>query len=327
MRSCAAKKIGRCVQGRLVHYSISLADGEQRPELIAQLDASAGTLREHNPGIPAAVFLYGSLSADLAAVCRSHGLMVQEQGPYERRLAELCPAGWPALARYPLLHRFLNFRELAARRRDPGALPRLRHDLLRRRRAPVRPLRGRRRRRARGGPHEPQPARRRPRLRRRAAAGAARGRRGGGRDPAVQPRRRPVRPRSSRDARGLRGAVRRLRVALRPVDGAAPRDGAAAAFGEFLGAAEALALTTPDALARALPYPSTNRWILDEVALWMTLGHVPGLRVADFDRGDVAENGEFSAARPAGASWVLCHYYSQNASRIDAWLRSHRAAA
>ena len=84
---------------------------------------------------------------------------------------------------------------------------------------------------------------------------------------------------------------------------------------------------TPGALARALPYPSTNRWILDEVALWMTLGHVPGLRVADIDRRDLAENGEFSAAHPAGAGWVLCHYYSQNAGRIGAWLREHRAAA
>ena len=82
--------------GRLVHYSISLADGEDRPELIGQLDASATTLREHNPRIPAVVFLYGRPTAGLAAVCRAHGLMLHEQGPYEQRLAELCPAGWPA---------------------------------------------------------------------------------------------------------------------------------------------------------------------------------------------------------------------------------------
>ena len=313
--------------GRLVHYSISLADGEQRPELIAQLDASAGTLREHNPGIPAVVFLYGTLSADLAAVCRSHGLMVQEQGPYERRLAELCPAGWPALARYPLLHRFLNFRELAA----AGAAQALYLDCdtiffddverLFDRYADADVA-------AREEVH------------------TSRNQHGVDRDFVDE----PLLARLA-DAEGAvaippfnlgvvlfgRGVVATLaayealfvdyawRFALWTAQH--PAHGAAAAFGEFLGAAEALALTTPDALARALPYPSTNRWILDEVALWMTLGHVPGLRVADFDRGDVAENGEFSAAHPAGASWVLCHYYSQNASRIDAWLRGHRAAA
>jgi hypothetical protein len=59
----------------------------------------------------------------------------------------------------------------------------------------------------------------------------------------------------------------------------------------------------------------------------MTLGHVPGLLVADIDVRDVAENGEFTAADPARAGWVLCHYYSQNAGRIDAWLRGRRAAA
>jgi hypothetical protein len=40
---------------------------------------------------------------------------------------------------------------------------------------------------------------------------------------------------------------------------------------------------------RALPYPSADRWAVDEVAWWMTLGHVPGLRIADFDAADVAD--------------------------------------
>jgi hypothetical protein len=74
----ARKRIGGVHGGRLVHYSISLADGEDRPELIGQLDASAATLREHNPRIPAVVFLYGRPTAGLAAVCRAHGLMLHE---------------------------------------------------------------------------------------------------------------------------------------------------------------------------------------------------------------------------------------------------------
>ncbi len=312
--------------GRLVHYSISLAAGERRPDLVAQLDASAGTLRAHNPDVPAVVFLYGTLGADLAAVCRAHGLMVCEQGPYERRLAELCPAGWPALARYPLLHRFLNFRELAC----AGATQTLYLDCDTIFFDDVERLFDRYADADVAAREEVHTARNQhetdrsfvdePLLARLAGAEGA---------VAIAPfnlgvvlfGRAVVATLAAYEALFVDYAWRfALWAAQHPVEGDA------AAFGEFLGAAEALALATPDALARALPYPSTNRWILDEVALWMALGHVPGLRVADFDRSDVAENGEFSAAGPAGASWVLCHYYSQNAARIDAWLQSRRAA-
>ena len=81
-----------------------------------------------------------------------------------------------------------------------------------------------------------------------------------------------------------------------------PVSGAAAQYGEFLGAAEARALSTPTRSRARFRIPPSNRWILDEVALWLTLGHVPGLRVADFDRADVAENGEFAGTDPAGPS-------------------------
>jgi hypothetical protein len=318
----------RLVQpGRLVHYSISVRAGEHRPELLAQLDASAATLRERNPRIPAVVFLYGAPTPELAAVCREHDLMLHEQGPYEQRLARLCPDGWPALASYPLLHRFLNFAELAG----AGARQALYLDcdtlflddveLLFDRYADADVA-------AREEVHT--------------------SRNHHGTDRAFVDELLLSELAESQGAvaippfnlgvvlfgRGVVGTLAAYEALF--VDYAwrfavwtarHPVSGASAAFGEFLGAAEAAALATPGALVRALPYPSTNRWILDEVALWMTLGHVPGLRVADIDRRDLAENGEFSAARPAGASWVLCHYYSQNAGRIGAWLREHRAAA
>jgi hypothetical protein len=313
--------------GRLVHYSIALEDGVRRPNLISQLDASAATLREHNPRIPAVVFLYGVLDRELAAVCREHGLMVAEQGSYERRLAELCPEGWPALARYPVLHKFLNFRELAT----AGASEALFLDCDTIFFDDVERLFDRYAGADVAAREEVHTSRSRhgidrdfidePLLARLAAAEGA---------VAIPPFNLGV-------VLFGRGVVATL-AAYEPlfVDYAwrfavwiaqHPAAGASAAFGEFLGAAEALALTTPDALARALPYPSTNRWILEEVALWMSLGHVPGLRVVDFDRCDVAENGEFTAAHPAEAGWVLCHYYSQNAARIDAWLRARPEAA
>jgi hypothetical protein len=313
--------------GRLVHYSISVAGGEHRPDLLAQLDASAATLREHSPGIPAVVFLYGTVPPDLAAVCRAHDLMLHEQGRYEQRLAGLCPDGWPALARYPLLHRFLNFSELAS----AGAQQALYLDcdtlvlddieLLFDRYADADVAAREEVHTSRNQHGTDRAFVDEPLLSRLAHAEGA----------VAIP---PFNLGAVLFGRGIVGtlaAYERLFVdyAWRFAVWTArhPASGAAAAFGEFLGAAEAAALATPGALARALPYPSTNRWILDEVALWMTLGHVPGLRVADIDRRDLAENGEFSAAHPAGAGWVLCHYYSQNADRIGAWLREHRAAA
>jgi len=284
-------------------------------------------LREHNPDIPVALFLYGTMTAELAAVCHAHGLMVQEQGPYERRLAELCPAGWPALARYPLLHRFLNFRELAA----AGVTQALYLDCDTIFFRDVDELFDRYAAADVVGREEVHTSRSHygvdrsfvdePLLARLAAAEGA---------VPVPPfnlgvvlfNRAVVATLAALEALFLDYAWRfALWTAQHPVAGLA------AGYGEFLGAAEALALATPEDLARALPYPSCNRWILDEVALWMTLGHVPGLRTADFDRRDVAENGEFATAHPATAGWVLCHYYSQNVARIDAWLRGDRAAA
>jgi hypothetical protein len=311
---------------RLVHYSVSLEGDDPRPDLIAQLDGSAGTLRAYNPDIPALLFLYGHATADLIAVCRAHGVAIHEQGPYDRRLAELCPAGWPALARYPLLHRFLNFRDLAAAGvsqtlyldcdtlffddvavlfdRYAGA-----HVVAREEVHTTRSHHGI----DRSFVDEPLLAQIA------AAEGAI----------AVPPFNLGV----VLFNHGVLGAL----AALEPlfVDYAwrfalwtarHPAAGASAAFSEFLGAQEARVLAGPGQLARALPYPSINRWILDECALWLTLGHIPGLRTADFDPRHVAENGEIEAGYPASAGWVVCHYYSQNVARIHEWLRGTRAA-
>jgi hypothetical protein len=305
--------------GRLVHYSVSVRAGESRPDLVAQLNASAGTLRAHNPDIPVVLFLHGAATPDLIDVCRAHHVAIHQQGPYEHRLAALCPAGWPALARYPLLHRFLNFGALAA----AGVSQTLYLDCDTVFFDDVTVLMDRYAGAHVAGREEVHTSRSRhgvdrsfvdePLLAELAASqGAA----------AIPPFNLGV----VLFTGGVIGALAQLerlfvdyawRFALWTAQH--PVAGAAAGFGEFLGAEEARAIATPDQLARALPYPSVNRWILDEVALWLTLGHIPGLRTTDFDHRDVAENGEFAAGDPA--DWVVCHYYSQNVTRIDEWLR------
>lgn len=311
---------------RLVYYSLTLPPGEVRPDLVWQLAASVRTLRAHNTEVPIVLFVHGGAS-ELAEVCARHGVALVEQGPYERRLAELCPAGWQALARYPLLHKFLNFGVLAEldcaqvlycdcdtiffddveRLFDRYA----RADLAAREEA----------------------------LSRRSPFGY---------DPGFVDEELLARIAAHEGLEFVppfnlgvvlfgNGVASRL-AGLEPLFvsyawrlatwmGRHPAVGAAAAYGEFAGAADARALAGAEDRARALPFPSHNRWILDEVALWLSLGAVPGLRSADFHPADVAQNGEFAASDPVAAGWVLCHYYSQNMGRIEAWLRRSEATA
>ena len=305
---------------RLVQYSLTLADG-QRPDLVWQFGASVRTLRMHNRTIPVVLFVYGAVTAELAALCRELRVAVYPQGPYEHRLAALCPQGWPALARYPLLHKLLNFRELAGL--DPSQVLCCDCDTVFF--DDVEILFDRY-----GGPdvvarEEVHSSR--------SHYGADRSfideyllaqLAGHVRAARVAPFNLGVVLLNNRVWRSLAGLDRVLvDYAWRFVTwmGRHPVTGPAAQFGEFLGAAEARALAGPTDLARALPYPSVNRWILDEVATWLAVGHVPGVRLADFHRGDVAQNGEFAGTDPRSAPWIVCHYYSQNMRRIDAWLK------
>ncbi|WP_146013338.1 hypothetical protein [Trinickia symbiotica] len=58
----------------------------------------------------------------------------------------------------------------------------------------------------------------------------------------------------------------------------------------------------------ALPYPSRNAWIVEQVAIWLTLGGVRGLTHDTFSPSDVVQGGECLAPHDA----VLAHYYSGN---------------
>jgi hypothetical protein len=63
-----------------------------------------------------------------------------------------------------------------------------------------------------------------------------------------------------------------------------------------------------------LAFPSSNAWIVEEVAFWLTLGRIPGLTHDVLGRQDVAQGGESVAAaraRRRGAQGpMLAHYFS-----------------
>jgi hypothetical protein len=68
-----------------------------------------------------------------------------------------------------------------------------------------------------------------------------------------------------------------------------------------------LASASPAEARQALAYPSSNLWIVEQIATWLTLGRLPGLRHAAFDRADVVQSNEFHT-QPAG--YVIAHYFS-----------------
>lgn len=59
----------------------------------------------------------------------------------------------------------------------------------------------------------------------------------------------------------------------------------------------------------AIDYPSSNAWIVEQIATWMTLGSIPNLRHGVLQRKDVLQNGEFEDAR-SPLRCVMVHYYS-----------------
>jgi hypothetical protein len=63
-------------------------------------------------------------------------------------------------------------------------------------------------------------------------------------------------------------------------------------------------------VARALPYPSGNFWILDEFALWLTLGHIGNLAQRIWTRDSVVQGDEFVEALECGRRPVVAHYFS-----------------
>lgn len=67
-----------------------------------------------------------------------------------------------------------------------------------------------------------------------------------------------------------------------------------------------------------LPYPSSNPWILDEIALWLTLGLVPGLTHDMFRRTHVLQGGEFFELSQRSEGCIVAHYFSRGMRRFFA---------
>ena len=75
-------------------------------------------------------------------------------------------------------------------------------------------------------------------------------------------------------------------------------------------------------LAQApLPFPSSNVWIVDEVALWMMLGRLPEVSCGIFAWHDFLQGQEFLSASREQTSALGCHYFSVNEDVFTDWVK------
>jgi len=316
-----AGAVGTCAMPRLVAYSLA-CDEHRRDEHARQFELSVSSLRASNARIPVVLFPHGPLAPEIAELCSRYGVMVSYQGPYRDRLAALSPRSGDAMARYPVLHKSLNFTELAA----AGARQVLCCDLdtifftdvelvFERYSGPdviareevysSRSIHGA----DRAFIDEPLLARLAAHLGRAVVA-----------------------PINLGVVLYNHGLVARLAAimptflddAWRLMTGLTIRgfpNVEAAGNPSFPWMTDVASRASDDDRRRALPFPSNNGWIVEEVAWWLALGSIPGLRLADFAARDVAQNGEVLSAARDQAPWALCHYYSHNLERVVEWLR------
>ena len=316
---------------KLVCYSLFAPPDEPRPDLLRQLVTSVQTLRQYNRTVPVALFVQGGAPPELPPSLAPYDVRLCAQEPYAARLARLCPAGWPALAHYPLLHKFLNFAAVA--RLGPRQALFLDCDTL---------FFDDVARLFDGYAEAHCYAREEPTCARShygydpdyldegalASLAAAAG---------VQPLP-PFNLGVVLFNHGIWPALAAIEGAF--VDyawrllvwlAANPSEERSARYGEMkpvqLLRQHLDWLAASGELRRALPFPSANEWILDQVALWLALGRLDGLTYGDLWREHALQNGECLAHDGPRPDWVLCHYYSQNMSRMEQWLLQTAAPA
>jgi hypothetical protein len=306
---------------RLVSYSLA-GDERRRAEHERQFELSIASLRAYNAHVPVVLFSHGPLAPEIGGLCSRHRVMVAHQGDYGARLSALLPHRGQALVRYPVLHKSLNFTELAA----VGAQQVLCCDLDTVFFADVATLFDRY-----AGPHVVA----------REEVYCGRSRHGADRsfideplleDIAVHLGRAVVPPINMGVVLYNHGIVAHL-AAVMPtflddawrlmtgltMAGSPNVDVAGNASSPWL--ADVAQRADETDRQRALPFPSSNGWIVEEVAWWLALGSLPGLQQADFSALDVAQNGEVLSTPPEQAPWVMCHYYSHNLERVIEWLQ------
>ncbi len=308
---------------RLVYYSLSTV-GPKAAAAVPRLLRSVASLRAHDRAVPVRLFLCGSLDVldvGARAALEASDVTIEDLGEYEAHLASLCPAPMSeVLARIPTLHKLTSLSRLAATGatrvlgvdsdtfffRDVGALFDRYTELdLYAREEPFS--------RASAFGYRPEAIDE--------EALAALATREGAR--AVAPFNIGVMLYNHGSFRRLaEGVPGLLRDVFRFTMWLAPRVDATTADLAHLREHQGR-LFDARAQAEALPFPSQNPWIRDQVAVWLACGKVPGLRAGTLAARDVIQGGEFTDVEPG--RHVMVHYFSTLEEGFSAWLADRTA--
>jgi hypothetical protein len=322
---------------RLVYYSISLDDRVDQSTLLWQLVASIHSLRRFNSRIPIAVFVYGTIPETLVRSLCNLKVSLRPQGSYERRVASLIERGSEIIAQYPILHKFLNLSDVS---RDLEQVLVLDCDTiffddverLFEEYAGLDCC-------AREEPF------------------SKRSHQGYNRSYLDEELYHEIATHEGVAVLDpfncgvvlLSGRVAAAFVELHPIfvdyawrftvwmalNPVAPT--VAGNFPEGRGIDHLRrrfrSLTRAVDIQRLLPFPSSNRWILEEVAFWFTLGHIHGVRYADFSMRHALQGGEVGVDVHERRRCIVSHYFSRNLTRFApliegaAWDKSRSKAA
>ena len=97
---------------RIVTYSLSITGPPQTTDYHEQLFNSVKSLRAYNTTVSIHVFLYGEHLHDFIARLESEGATVHHMGSYEDAIRRIRPRAFRTLVRYPVLHKWMNLHKL-----------------------------------------------------------------------------------------------------------------------------------------------------------------------------------------------------------------------
>ena len=98
---------------RIVTYSLSSTDRAQTTDYHDQLFNSVQSLRAYNTVVSIHVFLYGDNPHGFITRLEREGVTVHQMGPYEEAIRRIKPRAFRTLVRYPVLHKWMNFHRLS----------------------------------------------------------------------------------------------------------------------------------------------------------------------------------------------------------------------
>jgi glycosyl transferase family 8 len=300
---------------KLVYYSLAALGNEACER---QWTQSIRSLRRHNPRIPVCLIVWGTPRTEtLAEAARQH-VRVIDAGAYRRLFMHLPPAWGEVLARNPTLHKILSLRHCAAHGPDQvlyldcdtfffGDVERL-FELYRGRHFLAR--------------EEP---------------GSRRSHYGYDRsyidedmltEVAQSEGVAPIPPYNTGVILMNGGLWDHLRALADYFLLCAWRLMVGLRFASPLGAAVDAAVAplldravTDEDRRHRLVYPSSNAWIVEEIALWLTLGRVAGLTHDAFERTHVVQNGEaLEIGRRSDPLPIVAHYFGGWEQRFFAHL-------